>query len=77
MRIYEIIKNAFIIITDKSKLDIYFMHKYLSEECYWAKNIPLNTVKKVLMVPVVVGFKNGSRKYFNISSNIWISKSGY
>ena len=46
MKIYEAIKNDFIISTDKSKLDIHFIHNYLSNESYWAKNIPADTVKK-------------------------------
>ena len=33
------------ISTDKSKLDISRIHKFLSEESYWAKNIPFDTVK--------------------------------
>ena len=46
MKIYEAIKNDFIISTDKSKLNIHFIHNYLSNESYWAKNIPADTVKK-------------------------------
>ena len=46
MKIYEAGKNKFIISTDKSKLNIQFIHNYLSNESYWAKNIPVNTVKK-------------------------------
>jgi len=37
---------SIIISTDKSKLDIPLIHKYLSEESYWAKNIPLEIVKR-------------------------------
>ena len=46
MKIYEAGKNKFIISTDKSKLNIQFIHNYLSNQSYWAKNIPVNTVKK-------------------------------
>ena len=46
MKIYEAKKNDFIISTDKTKLDIVLIHTYLSKESYWAKNIPLNVVKK-------------------------------
>jgi GNAT superfamily N-acetyltransferase len=46
MKIYEAIKNEFVISTDKSKLDIQFIQNYLSTESYWAKNIPVETVKK-------------------------------
>jgi GNAT superfamily N-acetyltransferase len=46
MKIYEAVKNDFIISTDKSKLNILFIHQYLSNESYWAKNIPVDTVEK-------------------------------
>ncbi len=35
---------GFSISTNKSKLDIPFIHKYLSEKSYWAKNIPLELI---------------------------------
>lgn len=46
MKIYETSKDEFIISTDKSKLDIDVIHHYLCNESYWAKNIPLEIVKK-------------------------------
>ncbi len=46
MKIYEVQQNDFCISTDKSKLDIKFIHDYLCNESYWAKNIPVQTVKK-------------------------------
>ena len=46
MKIYEATKNEFVISTDKNKLDIQFIQNYLSTESYWAKNIPVETVKK-------------------------------
>ncbi len=46
MKITDAIKNDFIISTDRSKLDIAFIHNYLSKESYWAKNIPVDVVKK-------------------------------
>jgi len=35
-----------IISTDKNKLDLPLIHKFLSEESYWAKNIPFEIVKR-------------------------------
>jgi len=46
MKIYETEKNDFIISTDKKKLNIQFIHNYLCNESYWAKNIPFDVVKK-------------------------------
>ena len=36
----------FYISTDQSKMDIETIHQYLSEESYWAKEIPRETVEK-------------------------------
>ena len=36
----------YLLSTDKSKLQVNYIHKYLSEESYWAKNIPLEIVKQ-------------------------------
>ena len=46
MKVYEIFKNEFIISTNKSKLDVDVIHNYLCNESYWAKNIPVELVKK-------------------------------
>ncbi|MPS72146.1 MAG: N-acetyltransferase [Chryseobacterium sp.] len=39
-------KNDFYISTDKSKMDIETIHRYLSEESYWAKGVPREIVEK-------------------------------
>lgn len=39
------IKN-YLISDDKQKLDIAYIHQYLSKESYWAQNIPLDVVKR-------------------------------
>lgn len=46
MQVHEVIKNNFIISTDKNKLDVTYIHNYLCNESYWAKNIPSAIVKK-------------------------------
>jgi GNAT superfamily N-acetyltransferase len=46
MKIYEALQNQFIISTDKSQLNMGFIHDFLSKESYWAKNIPIETVQK-------------------------------
>ena len=46
MMIYEENKNDFLISTDKSKLNLVVIHTFLSQESYWAKNIPLSTVAR-------------------------------
>ncbi|HEX2683854.1 MAG TPA: GNAT family N-acetyltransferase [Ferruginibacter sp.] len=46
MTIYEVTKNEFLISTDKQKLDVQLIVNYLSNESYWAKNIPVHIVEK-------------------------------
>ena len=45
MKIIETHKEEFTISTDKNKLDILSIHKFLSNETDWSNGIPLNTVK--------------------------------
>jgi len=42
----EISENGFIFSDNKELLRIDAVHHFLSKESYWAKNIPLETVKK-------------------------------
>ena len=46
--IREITFDDFQISTDKSKLDLAFIHHYLCFESYWAKNIPLDILKAAI-----------------------------
>jgi GNAT superfamily N-acetyltransferase len=46
MKIFDALKNNFLISTNKNKLDVAVIHTYLSKESYWAKNIPLAVVQK-------------------------------
>jgi len=52
---YEEIQGDFLISTNKAKLDIQIIHKYLSEESYWSKNIPLQTVQKSIEGSICFG----------------------
>ncbi len=38
--------NNFFISADKTKIDIDVVYNYLAKESYWAKHIPLETVKR-------------------------------
>lgn len=42
----EISENGFVISDNKTLLDVKAIHHYLSEESYWAKDIPLQTVNR-------------------------------
>ena len=45
MEIIETYKNEYTISTDKEKLDIESIHKFLSNETDWSNGIPMNTMK--------------------------------
>ena len=46
---YQIYQRfPYTIFTDPAKADVEAVHKYLSEDSYWAEGIPLETVKNAL-----------------------------
>lgn len=55
MKIYEAVKDNFFISSDKRKLQVLFIHNYLSKESYWAKNIPSEIVEKSIEGSVCFG----------------------
>ncbi|QJD77929.1 GNAT family N-acetyltransferase [Spirosoma rhododendri] len=40
--------DDYIISTDKSRLDLNLVHQFLSQESYWAKNMPMELVRKAV-----------------------------
>jgi GNAT superfamily N-acetyltransferase len=40
----EIIKDEYSISTDRARLDLQFMHNYLSNESYWVQGLPFEKV---------------------------------
>ncbi|WP_431210761.1 GNAT family N-acetyltransferase [Puia sp. P3] len=46
--ILNITNGDYTISTDKDKLDIPFIHSFLSKEAYWSLNIPLDTVERAI-----------------------------
>lgn len=47
--------NGFIISDIKEKLDIHYIHHFLSEESYWAKNIPVSVVETAIQGSLCFG----------------------
>lgn len=48
-------RENFIISTDKTLLDISYIHDYLSTKSYWAQNIPLEVVQKSIEGSICFG----------------------
>jgi len=46
MSIIEYKCDGYLISTDKSKLDLFIIHQYLSKESYWAQGRSMDTVRK-------------------------------
>src|SRR3954466_6729308 len=61
MQPYEASSEMFFITTDISKLDVNVIHRYLSEESYWAQGIQKNIIEKAIQHSMCFGLflKNG------------------
>jgi GNAT superfamily N-acetyltransferase len=54
--------NGYTLSADKSLLQIDVIHNYLSKESYWAKNIPVDTVKKSIEGAFCIGIYNNGQQ---------------
>jgi GNAT superfamily N-acetyltransferase len=62
MEIITVEHNGYIITTDKQQLQPEAIHKWLSEESYWSKNIPYDLVKKAFDNSYCIGIlKDGKQ----------------
>ena len=57
----SIVKDDFTISTDKTSLDIPFIHQYLTRS-YWAEGIPEKTVKKAIEGAVCFGMYHAGKQ---------------
>ncbi|HLY69390.1 MAG TPA: GNAT family N-acetyltransferase [Puia sp.] len=55
-------KENYIISDEKEKLDVQYIHRYLSNKSYWAENIPLETVKKSIEGSTCFGIYDGKNQ---------------
>ncbi len=55
----EFYQDEFCISTDKSKIDLKMVHRFLSEESYWSKNIPFEKVEKAAANSLTFGVYDG------------------
>lgn len=58
----EISDNGFIFSDDLNLIDSVAVHRYLSEESYWAKNIPLNLVRKSISNSLCFGIYKDAKQ---------------
>ena len=57
---YETSFGQFLMSTNKDLIDVDFVHRYLSEESYWAKGIPKELVIKSIANSTAVGVYHDS-----------------
>lgn len=55
-------KGEFIISTDKSRLDIEMIHRFLSNDAYWSKNIPKSVVERSIANAFCFGVYLGNQQ---------------
>lgn len=55
-------RENFIISTDKSKLNISYIHHFLANESYWAAGVPLSIVKKSIKNSLCLGIYDGEKQ---------------
>lgn len=58
----QISENGFIFSDNKELIQLESVHRYLSVESYWAKNIPLETVKRSVENSLCFGIYNGTQQ---------------
>ena len=58
----EISDNDFILSDDSNLVDVVAVHRYLSEESYWAKNIPFDTVKRSISNSLCFGIYKDTKQ---------------
>ena len=62
MQTITVTQGEYLISTDKEKLDADFIHRFLSGESYWAKNISLEAVKRSIEHSLCYGvYHNGNQ----------------
>lgn len=57
--IYNVNKNNYLVSTDKNKIDVDYVHGFLSQS-YWSPGVPINVVKKAMKGSLCFGvyFRN-------------------
>ena len=55
-------QGKFLISTDKSRLNIFYVHEYLSNESYWAAGIPVGIVEKSIKNSICFGIYQDNKQ---------------
>ncbi|OIN57221.1 GNAT family N-acetyltransferase [Arsenicibacter rosenii] len=55
-------ENAYTISTDKSRLNRTLIHRFLSQDSYWAQNIPMDIVERAIQGALCFGVYHGEEQ---------------
>lgn len=61
-RIIELKRKEFVLSTDPARLDLGLIHRYLSEESYWARGIPYEVVRRSIENSICFGIYQESQQ---------------
>ncbi len=62
--------DGYTITTNKNKIDLSTLHKYLSEESYWSKGIPLDILKKAVKNSICFSILSPSEEFVGFARMI-------
>ena len=55
-------RDGYLISTDRTRLDVEFIHEFLSNSAYWAQGRPLDVVQRSIEGSLCFGIYNGPRQ---------------
>lgn len=59
---YDVEARPILFSTDKSSLQLDFIHRFLSEKSYWAKGVPLQVIKRSIENSLCIGIYTDGRQ---------------
>lgn len=60
--IFELKQKGYVLSTDPARLDLGLIHRYLSEESYWARGIPCEVVRRSIENSICFGIYQESQQ---------------
>src|SRR5690606_30540038 len=61
-RMSDILYRKYTISTDKSRLDVGYIHRYISDKSYWARHIPVTVINTCIENSFCVGAYHGEQQ---------------
>jgi len=55
-------RGAYVISTDRARIDLAAVHRFLSEDAYWSPGIPVDVVRRAIEHSLVFGLYRGNEQ---------------